>query len=66
MVLSTNFYKIARNALRTRIRNLSKWEKKDLYETILRKKIFFNIIFCILVGWIGVIGILFLFISVLN
>jgi len=66
MVLSTNFYKIARNALRTKIRKLNKSEKKDLYDNIVRKIIFYTIILCILIGCIAVVGIVVLSATLLS
>jgi hypothetical protein len=69
MVLSINFYKIARNALKKRIKTLTrpkKSEKKDLYENIVSKKIWTSLFLCILIGWIIAAGLFILFASVLG
>jgi hypothetical protein len=60
MVLSTNFYKIGREYLKTRIRQLTKEERKAFIEKIGKRSILFNLGLCLLFAFIGVVSLLYL------
>jgi hypothetical protein len=66
MVLSINFFKIARNYLKTRTRKLTTDERKDFVQKMAGNSIMRNVILCITLGFVGAVGIVVLFFVSLN